>query len=73
MSTNTDLVNGQQVELLHLSIPHSGLKVKRKLQVKDKLTFREHPLLVLVGVAGRSLTSAYFTDFQEVCLLACCY
>lgn len=50
---NTNLSYGQEVEVLHLSIPYSGLEIQRKLQIEDKLTFCKHPLFIVVGVARK--------------------
>jgi len=49
---HTDLVDGQQVEVLDLSVSGAGLELQRKFQIEDELALWKHPVLVLVGVAG---------------------
>lgn len=51
--TNADLLDGQQVELLHLSVSDRRLEIRGKLQVEGELDLREDALVVKVGVTAQ--------------------
>lgn len=55
--TNSDLLDGQQVELLNLSVTNLWLEISRKLQVVDELDLREDALVIKVGVTARRVRS----------------
>lgn len=52
---NSDLLYGQQVELLNLSVSDRWLELRRKLQVEGELDLREDALVIKVGVTEEEM------------------